>query len=321
MASAGPDPERDSDEDEDDEGEEEEEETPFLPPPACLRARGSVSAEAFGEWNQRAAFQPLVYPKTQEQMDELTMNLSGSFLFNALDSKDLQTVILAMKGPLVLEPGMRIITEGASGDHLYVVADGAMDCMKVINGLETVVKTCFRGDLFGELALLYNCPRAASVVCREVATLWELDRETFNGIVMEAVQRKRAQCSSVLRRVPLFQGLSVTLLENIIDALKVETHPQGATIIEQGADGNEFFIVYEGQVVASRSVPEQPEPITFVHEAGDYFGELSLLRDEPRAATVVTATNVQLLSMDRATFKRLMGPAEEFLEREASRYN
>lgn len=318
MASAEPDPDRDSDEDDEDEAEEEE--IPFHPPPACLRARGSVSAEAFGEWNQRTVFEPPVYPKTQEQMDELTMNLSGSFLFNALDAKDLRVVVSAMRGPLVLEPGMRIITEGDSGDHLYVVADGAMDCTKVLGGVETVVKTCFRGDLFGELALLYNCPRAASVVCRDVSTLWELDRETFNSIVMEAVQRKRAQCSDVLRRVALFQGVADTLLETIIDALKVETHPQGTTIIQQGAAGNHFFIVYEGQVVATRLAPEHPEPVTFLHAAGDYFGELALLRDEPRAATVVAATDVQLLSMDRATFKRLMGPTEVFLEREAARY-
>mmetsp|Transcript_40280 Transcript_40280/g.114005 ORF Transcript_40280/g.114005 Transcript_40280/m.114005 type:complete len:315 (+) Transcript_40280:65-1009(+) len=305
-----------------DEEEEEEEAAPdFVPPPKCMRSRSSVSAEAYGSWNQRAIFQPPVYDKADEQIAELMAVLSGSFLFGSCDPTDLQTIVLAMQGPMVLESGRTIIQEGASGDHLYVITEGLMDCYKDIDGVQTCVKTCQRGDLFGELALLYNCPRAASVVSRETSVVWELDRETFNNIVMEAVQRKRAQCSTVLRRVPLFAEMSTSELETIIDALKVECFPQGATIITQGEMGNAFYIIHDGQAVASKIVPEQLEPITFLHQAGDYFGELALLRNEPRAATVVATTELHLLSMDSATFKRLMGPAEEYLQRGASRYD
>ena len=55
-----------------------------------------------------------------------------------------------------------------------------MDCLK--NGCS--VKVCKEGEAFGELALLYNTKRAASVECvSDSATLWKLDRETFNAIV------------------------------------------------------------------------------------------------------------------------------------------
>jgi len=58
------------------------------------------------------------------------------------------------------------------------------------------------------------------------------------------------------------------------------------------------------------------------HKVGDYFGELSLISNAPRAASVVTATPfVKVLSMDRKTFKRLMGPMQDILKREAKRYD
>ncbi|CAE8629284.1 unnamed protein product, partial [Polarella glacialis] len=304
---------------ESEEDTDDEVDIPLAPPGAIRKQRTSVSAEAFGEWNQRVLFEPPVYPKSPEQMQELCDVVSKSFLFNSLELKDLEVVLMAMKGPLVIEPGYRLIQEGDSGDHLYVVTDGAMDCVKVFDGVEMVVKTCVKGDLFGELALMYNCPRGASVQCREESTLWELERGTFNNVVMEAVQRKRAQCMSALRRVPLFANMSQGELESIIDALKMERYPEGSLIIQQGDVGEHFFIVYEGQVLASKYSPDA-EPMTMLHEAGDYFGELALLHGEPRAASVSAYTEACLLSMDRATFKRLMGSVETYLESHTDRY-
>mmetsp|Transcript_46022 Transcript_46022/g.85859 ORF Transcript_46022/g.85859 Transcript_46022/m.85859 type:complete len:321 (+) Transcript_46022:53-1015(+) len=318
-----------ADTDSEDPEEEETEEPEFVPPPpskVVRQQRQSVSAEAFGEWNQRVVFEPLVYPKTPDQTQELVEVTSRSFLFTSLEVKDLQVVIAAMKGPLIIEPGTRIIQEGDTGDHLYVVTDGAMDCIKVIDGVEMVVKTCVKGDLFGELALLYNCPRAASVQCSEQqSVLWELDRATFNNIVMEGVQRKRNQCLSVLSSVPLFASITRGELENIIDALKMERRPRGDVIINQGEVGDHFYIVYEGQVMASKVSEESPDPVMMIHEAGDYFGELALILDEPRAATVVASSDpeVCLLSMDRATFKRITGEHSAlhgFLESNVDRY-
>lgn len=308
--------------------EDETEEPDFIPPPPPMTAvrtqRQSVSAEAFGEWNQRVTFEPPVYPKTPDQSRELHEVTSRSFLFTSLEDKDFRVVLAAMKGPLIVEPGVRIIQEGDTGDALYVVTEGQMDCIKIIDGAEIVVKTCVKGDLFGELALLYNCPRAASVQCREAAVLWELDRATFNNIVMEGVQRKRNQCLTVLSSVPLFAEISRTELENIIDALKMERRPHGDVIITQGEVGEHFYIVYEGQVVASKVTEESPDPVMMIHQAGDYFGELALILDAPRAASVVASSDeVCLLSMDRATFKRITGEHSAFhgyLEANKNRY-
>eukprot|EP00913_Durusdinium_trenchii_P035468 g33193.t1 len=241
-----------------------------------------------GRANQRVIFEPPVYPKTPDQTQGLLEVTSRSFLFTSLEEKDLRVVIAAMKGPLLLEPGMRVIQEGDTGDALYVVTD---------------CEGSARGDLFGELALLYNCPRAASV----------------------QLQRKRNQCLSVLSSVPLFQEISRTELENIIDALKMERRPHGDVIIKQGELGDHFYIVYEGQVMASKVTQDSTDPVMMIHEAGDYFGELALILDAPRAASVVASSEpeVCLLSMDRATFKRITGEHRAlhgYLEANTNRY-
>jgi len=73
---------------------------------------------------------------------------------------------------------------------MWVIEEGTLECFKTINGEEKLVKTCVRGDLFGELALLYNCPRAASCVAKEHCKMWELDRETFTAICFEVAQHQ-----------------------------------------------------------------------------------------------------------------------------------
>ena len=84
----------------------------------------------------------------------------------ALDDKDLQVVIDAMDEKNV-EAGEDVIREGDAGDVLYIVESGELSCSKVINGKDTFLKKFNAGDVFGELALLYNAPRAASYNAQE----------------------------------------------------------------------------------------------------------------------------------------------------------
>ena len=93
--------------------------------------------------------------------------------------------------------GEMVIKEGDAGDCLYIVESGRLSVTKLIDGQE---KKVFEYDtsadpsqshVFGELALLYNAPRAATIVADTNASLWALDRQTFNHIVKDASQRKR----------------------------------------------------------------------------------------------------------------------------------
>jgi cAMP-dependent protein kinase regulator len=75
---------------------------------------------------------------------------------------------------------------------LYVIDKGELDCFKDNSeGEKKLLKTYKPGEAFGELALLYNAPRAATIIANEDCTLFALDRQTFNHIVKDAASRKR----------------------------------------------------------------------------------------------------------------------------------
>jgi len=104
-------------------------------------------------------------------------------MFESLGEKELNIVADAMT---IQKPakGATIIEEGKDGNDMFV---GTFKCTKVIKGKLTFLKNFEAGDAFGELALLYNAPRAATVTCElPNSVLYRLDRETFNAIVKEA---------------------------------------------------------------------------------------------------------------------------------------
>jgi cAMP-dependent protein kinase regulator len=111
-------------------------------------------------------------------------------MFMALEDNEMSVVIDAMDTK-TFQPGEFIIKEGDAGEELYIVESGQLACTKVINGVETFLKNYNSGDVFGELALLYNANRAASIKAETVSQIWVLDRNTFNFIVKDASQKKR----------------------------------------------------------------------------------------------------------------------------------
>mmetsp|Transcript_116229 Transcript_116229/g.161336 ORF Transcript_116229/g.161336 Transcript_116229/m.161336 type:complete len:121 (+) Transcript_116229:231-593(+) len=120
-------------------------------------------------------------------------------MFNALDENELEIVISAIE-EAKYQAGEAVIKEGDQGDCMYVLESGALDCTKVFagNSAPTHLKTYAPGEGFGELALLYNAPRAATITAKSESVAWRLDRDTFNHIVKDAAQRKREKYDKFL---------------------------------------------------------------------------------------------------------------------------
>lgn len=175
---------------------------------------------------------------------------------------------------------------------------------------------------FGELALMYNAPRAATVKATEKSKAWALDRQTFKYIIMETTVKRREAHIGFIEKVPLLESLSEYERLTVADALKSETFHDGEVIIRQWDDGNHFYIIEEGTAVCTKQISptEAPSEIGLL-TSGAYFGEIALLTMRPRQATVTAKGTVKCLSLDRKTFKRVMGPLEDILKRNLDGYN
>lgn len=284
--------------------------------------RASVSAEAFGKFNKKETFKPRVIPKTPDQIEKIKIKISQSFMFNSLEDQDLQTVLLAFEEKRY-QAGEYVIKQGDQGDVIYLVDTGELDCEKVFKKGDppTYLKTYYPGESFGELALLYNALRAASIKAKTACLLWALDRGTFNNIVKEAAIKKRNRYEASLKKVPILSTIDVYELSQICDAIKSEKVDKGTYIIKQGEQGDKFYILDEGEAYAAKVFNEGEEAKNVKeYVSGDYFGELALLRDEPRAASIIAKCECKLLSLDRTAFKRLLGPLEKILKRNIEVY-
>jgi len=280
--------------------------------------RSSVSAEVYGIYNKMENFKPKVFPKNDSQKKTILEKMEQNFLFKNLDKEEQNTVINAFEQRIV-KTGEMVIKEGDYGDCLYLIEEGTLDCTKVIKGEKTFLKKYESGDSFGELALLYNAPRAATIVALTDSTLWKLDRECFNVIVKDSAMRKRQKYEEQLKNVEILKTLDNYDIGQICDALNSEDVESGNVIIKEGEQGNKFYILNKGEASAYKNIDGKDEKV-LDYKPGSYFGELALIKNDLRAATVIADTDCNLLSLDRKSFKRLLGPLEQILTKNSELY-
>lgn len=213
-----------------------------------------------------------------------------------------------------------MITQGDQGDFFYIVEKGVFHVYKNDAGFQPgpggmgeKVATIEPGGSFGELALMYNAPRAATVISAEPGcTLWALDRITFRRILMESSFQRRRMYEKFLSEVPILSTLSSYERSKIADALETQKFPAGTKIIKEGDPGDNFYLLEDGEAEAFKHGTEKP---VMVYHKGDYFGELALLNDAPRAASVVSKTDVKVATLGKDGFQRLLGPVESIMRR------
>lgn len=268
--------------------------------------RVSVSAEVDNYHRESSAYQPKIVPKDDEAKGHIALAMKQCFLFNGMDTEQETKIVDAMEEKKT-QPGDKIITQYEDGDYFYVIQSGIYEVTKA-NGSKSnpgEFKKVFEYDnkgSFGELALMYNCPRAATVTCSTAGIVWAVDRQTFRQIIIKETAKKRTKHESFLREVPVFQKLSQTHISQIADCLQVKTYQDGEVIVKEGDTGDAFFLVEEGEC---RAVQGEDNFDVGTIKAGDYFGERALMENEPRAATVMSVGTSKCVSFDRATFDRL----------------
>jgi len=259
--------------------------------------RQSVSAEAFGNWNKKEEFKAPHYEKAEETVQALKARLGQAFMFSNLNPDELMIVLGAMQ-MVQKSAGDVVIKQGDDGDNLYVVETGKLRCTKVFEaGADPVHLLDYQpGDAFGELSLLYNVPRAATIEALEDSVLWALDRRTFNHIVKDSAQHKREKYEEFLQHVSILQNMDSYERSKLSDAIVEKWFEEGEYVIKEGEQGDIFYLIMSGQAVATKTLEPGKPPVNVANYAeGDYFGERALLKNEPRAANILAKTRLQVV--------------------------
>ncbi|XP_014368937.2 cAMP-dependent protein kinase type I regulatory subunit [Papilio machaon] len=309
------------------EGEGDGELSPLpLPAGQPPRRRGGISAEPVTE-EDATSYVKKVVPKDYKTMGALSRAIASNVLFTHLDESERADMFDAMF-PVQCLQGETVIRQGDEGDNFYIIDSGEVEVL--VNG--ELVTTIGEGGSFGELALIYGTPRAATVRARSRLKLWGLDRDSYRRILMGSTIRKRRMYDEFLSRVSILESLEKWERLTVADALEPVSFNDGETIVRQGEPGNDFYIIVEGTAVVlqqrglggegeggSESAGEAVE----VGRLGpsDYFGEIALLLDRPRAATVRASGSLKCVKLDRARFERVLGLCADILKRNIAQYN
>jgi len=292
--------------------------------------RAGVAAEGMSAEQVKDYVKP-VYPKDPATVERIKKVIRGSdkmqVLFGHVDNNSLDDIVNAFQ-EVTRKQGEDIIRQGAEGDCLYIISEGEVDVFvargealdRGTKGQQVV--SLGPGDLFGELALMYSAPRAATVtITSATCKLWQLDREPFKMLLAKNGQKQYATYEGWLEEVEIFKSLNKYELARLSELLDSTPFDAEEEIIVQGEPGDKFYMLEDGSCTAYMKGPDGEKKVCEYSRRGDYFGEVALLRNEPRKATIRAGEEGALvLWVSAEDFSSVLGPIKDILEKDLDKY-
>jgi len=233
-------------------------------------------------------------------------------IFTGLDQEQRAAVIQQMYRKECLK-GDKVIEEGDTTQEFFVVQKGSFD----IYMENEKVADSKKGDTFGELALLYNAPRQATVVAKEDGTIFAVNRRAFRAVLRNQEKDKVSMIKAVLQKVEIFSSFDERKITHLEMAFERCDFNEGETIIRQGEEGDKFYLIISGKCEWTKKLPSGEV------ERGDlllknHFGARALITKEKRATTIITKSHVKTLALSKEDFNEIIGDDKVCLKRMTS---
>ena len=200
-----------------------------------------------------------------------------------------------------------VFRQGDRPTAFYVVRNGVLEVVEEDpeTGEEHQIRTLVRGESFGELGLLMDSPRAATIRAVDEAELFEIDQGTFDRLLADTIHvpdfEPTLQQLAELRQQPCFAHLGTEQLVELRRRGEWMVVGAGRSVVQQGEEGDSFYAVASGRfdVVTDGELKQTIGP-------GAYFGEIALLLDVPRTASVIARTPARIFRLDRDGFDQVL---------------
>jgi CRP-like cAMP-binding protein len=212
-------------------------------------------------------------------------------------------------------PGDRVVTQGDVADCVYLVVAG--DLIVTRGAPARPIARLGEGAFFGEMALLDDAPRSASVVAVTDAELLRLPRDLvleicdrYPHVLATLMQALRARLTTTLTNtLPIFAGIPVAERAALVERFRLRGIAAGTTVIREGqrADGLYVLLTGKADVIVRGAV-------IATLTTGDVAGEMSLLSHGTARATVKTRTSVTALVLPADDFQEIIMVHPQVLE-------
>ncbi|KAL7515539.1 hypothetical protein ACHAXN_013422 [Cyclotella atomus] len=267
-------------------------------------ARAAVMAHSIDK-----DFVKMTVPKSDMVRNLIYHSIKRNMLFRACAEEELQDLIDAFD-TATFKAGDTVIKQGDDGDLFFVVEEGKLDILVSKDGAgsseEIIVGVPYTsGSSFGELALMYGSPRAATIRANSDCVLWSLHSQQFKGITKSHKQKRVEIIIDTIRKVKIGGSvLGDVLHPDDIDAMALATESdsfeKGTVIIRQGESGDAFYIIESGTVDVFKA--ENGDEAIAHLTSGHFFGEKALLSEDVRQATCIASSDVKCLTLMREDF-------------------
>ncbi|CAG9317455.1 unnamed protein product [Blepharisma stoltei] len=236
-------------------------------------------------------------PKTDREKEDIREALSTHSLFNNLPRENVELVIDQMK---LFEMGPRefVFEQGQPGNNFFIIALGRVEI--IVNDQPKGFLT--KGKCFGELALLHDSERTATIKTVERARLWGIGRQAFRSAVESVNAKKYSENKQFLESIPILNLLTEAQKESLLAVMVPMEYSPGQKIVTEGDPGDLMYIIKLGTVSCTYKGNEIRQ---LGH--GEFFGEQALLYDTVRTATVIAISKVKVLSIGRESLQKVLG--------------
>jgi cGMP-dependent protein kinase 1 len=248
-------------------------------------------------YTEASSAEILEIQKTPKEIALIKNSLAKHFIFRTLKENYIHVIIHHMK-LYNLKNSEFVFEQGRPGNNFYVVSKGKLEV--VVNS--KCVKLLNSGDSFGEMALLHDTPRTASVLSVTNCSLWCLDRKTFRSTV-EALELVNYEENKLfINSIPIFESLTPNQKENLLHSLTSHFFIPGSVIVNEGDPGDLLYIIKEGIVLITKDNQEVRKM-----GKGFYFGEQALLYSSVRTATVTAIDDVKCVTISGEKLTKVLG--------------
>lgn len=225
-------------------------------------------------------------------------NLSFYHLFN----DDILNEVLKIISLEYFPKGSVIIKEGSQGDKFYSVIKGEVEVLKDIDGKEKHVAVLGESASFGEVALIKDVLRTATIRSVKNSALAVIDKQDFINLIQLHPEKgekilNKIYFEQTISKVPFFTNLTWQEKESFFKNGKIEKVAKGIGVVNEGDEGDELFVILSGSVSVIKAGDE-----VAVLKDGDFFGEIALLRGVKRTALIKTKEETTFFILNREQF-------------------